>query len=271
MKRGIESGTKFLFRLLWDIIKTPFILLLALFGKRSFSEVFRPLNDIWEFILEARFTLFMIIVLWIVYFISIFFMPEELLMSLLQYPNDLFSTRAYTIITAGFLHADLTHIIGNTIVLFLFGRVVESKLGTTKTALIYFGALILSGVFSSLVYIFYLGENTPGLGASGAIMGLVSAAILLAPFYISYQLLVPLPLMLLGWVYIYADITGIVSKADDNIGHFAHLFGFLSIALLTYFMSWRDKEKIKKGLMINIISLLIGLAIYFFVYKNLFF
>ncbi len=265
MKRGIETSTKFLFRLLLDLIKTPFILILAIFGRRKFSEVFKPLVDIWEFILEAKFTFWMVIILWGIYLASALFIPEEVLNNLLQYPSDLLSTRAYTIITAGFLHANIAHIIGNSLTLFLFGRVVESKLGSMKTAFVYFGALIISGVFSSLIYIFYLGDNTPGLGASGAIMGLVSAAILLAPFYISYQFLVPLPLMLIGWLYIYADLTGIVSQADDNIGHFAHLFGFLSIGVIMYLMNWQDRHNIKKGLIINILSLIIGAAIYYFV------
>ena len=266
MKRGIESSTRFLIRILWDIIKTPFILVLALFGRRRFSEAFRPLKDMWEFVREARFTFWMVAILWFIYLGSAFFIPEEMLLSLLHYPSDLFSIRIYTLITAGFLHADFAHIIGNTIALFLFGRVVESRLGTSKTMILYFGALILSGIFSSMVYLFYLGDNTPSLGASGAIMGLVSAAILLAPFNITYQLLIPMPLMVIGWIYIYADIIGIVSQADDNIGHFAHLFGFLSIAVLTYLMGKHDKIRIKKGMIINCLSLLIGLVIYALIY-----
>ena len=141
----------------------------------------------------------------------------------------------FPLITAGFLHANLLHISGNMLALFIFGRVVERKLGSGKTLLVYFGALILSGVFTSIIHFLILGDNTPGLGASGAIMGLISTAILLEPWYLTYELLFPLPIMVVGWLAIFADISGILNPVEDGIGHFAHLGGFISISLLMWF------------------------------------
>jgi membrane associated rhomboid family serine protease len=181
------------------------------------------------------------------------------------YPADLFSIRAYTLITSGFMHASWEHLLGNMLALFIFGRVVEKKLGYAKTALIYFGALIISGVFSSLIDLYITGSTTPSLGASGAIMGLVAAAILIDPFYITFDLIIPLPIMIVGWITIYSDISGIISPVADDIGHFAHLGGFLSVGVLLFLFERDERQKFKKGLIINVISIIIlGAAYYFF-------
>jgi membrane associated rhomboid family serine protease len=70
--------------------------------------------------------------------------------------------------------------------------------------------------------------------------------------------------MILGWFTIYADITGILSPISDGIGHFAHIGGFISIGILTYMMGDDDKSKLKKGLIVNVISLIIFFGLYFF-------
>ena len=65
-------------------------------------------------------------------------------MQLISYPSDLLTFRFHTLITSGFLHADIFHLLGNMLGIFIFGRVMERKLGFFKTFLIYFGALIIS-------------------------------------------------------------------------------------------------------------------------------
>ena len=124
--------------------------------------------------------------------------------------------------------------------------------------------MILSMIFTSLIHSLFLNDNIPGLGASGAIMGLIAAAILLNPFYLTYEAIIPLPIMLIGWLTLYADITGILNPLEDGIGHFAHLGGFLSIGLLLYLLGIDERAKMKKGIIINIASFIIIAASYFF-------
>lgn len=197
-------------------------------------------------------------------YIVTLFISTELTESLVHYPSNLFSVKAYTLITSGFLHANLMHLLGNMLGIFIFGRVLERKLGAGKTALIYFGALIISGVFSSLIHLFLMGDNTGGIGASGALMGLVATAILIDPFYITYELLLPLPVMVVGWITIYADITGILNPVEDGIGHFAHIGGFLSIAIVMFLLGVEERKKLVKGFMINIISLIVVAISYYY-------
>lgn len=262
----IESESKFLWKFILDLLLTPVTFVLILFKRKEWKDLLAPFIDLFGFLFEARLTIGLILLNIIAYVASLFF-SEPLLKSLINYPKDLLSSHAYTLITAGFLHANLTHLLGNMLALFIFGRVVERGIGSLKMGLIYFGALILSGAFSSLIHLFLIVDNTGGLGASGAIMGLVASAILLNPFYLTYELLLPLPVMVVGWLTIYADLVGILNPAEDGIGHFAHLGGFLSIAVIAYFMNIDDKEQLKKGFLINIISLAVVLTVYFLVLR----
>ena len=258
----IKSESKFIWMLILHILLTPVTLLLILFKRKEFKDLFRPFYDVIEYIFEPKFTM-SIIILNILIFIGSFFLSNQTFTSLINYPSDIFSLRFYSLITSGFLHANLAHLIGNLVGIFIFGRVVERKLGLFKTFLVYFGALIISGLFSSLIHLFIIGDNTGGLGASGALMGLVATAILIDPFYITYELIIPLPIMLSGWIAIYADISGIINPTEDGIGHFAHIGGFISIGLLMFFMAVEEKAKLKKGLIINLISIGLACVIYF--------
>lgn len=252
----IRSETHFYFKLYWDILKTPYILIMILFGKKEVSELFKPFKDIFEFIFEAKFTI-TIIILNILIYISSFFISPRTFEVLISFPGDMLSVKAYTLITSGFLHASPVHLWGNIVAIFIFGRIVEKNIGSFKTGLIYFASLVISNVFSSSIYLFVLKQNIGGIGASGALMGLVSTAILLDPFYLVYELGFPMPVMVMGWLTVFADVSGVINPQQYGIGHFAHLGGFLSIALIMYFMDNEDKEKLHKGLIINIVSIII--------------
>ncbi len=263
---AIRSESRFIWKFILQIIISPITFLLVILKKKTFSDLFQPFKDLISFIFEPRATI-IIIILNIICFAAELFTPEKTLAAFFSRPTDLFSTHAYTLITSGFLHASVIHLFGNMLALFIFGRVVEKNLGSMKFILIYLGALIISGIFSSLIHLFLIYDNTAGLGASGAIMGIIAAAILIEPFYLTYELILPLPVMFVGWLTIAADITGILNPVEDGIGHFAHLGGFLSIAILLYLLEKEDRKKITKGFVINVVSLIVIAAAYFFLYR----
>src|SRR5437899_8635042 len=83
-----------------------------------------------------------------------------------------------TLITSMFLHANLLHVAGNMLFLWIFGNNVEDKLGELKFLVVYFA----SGIAGSLLQIFITPDSTvPMLGASGAISGLLAAYVLYFP------------------------------------------------------------------------------------------
>lgn len=72
-------------------------------------------------------------------------------------------------------HADVMHLVGNMIFLFVFGNAVNAKLGHTMYLSLYF----VFGIVACLVPAML--SDTPGLGASGAISGISGMFIVLYP------------------------------------------------------------------------------------------
>ncbi len=268
LEKEIQSELKFIWNLIKHILLTPWILILVLFGKKNFKDLIKPFKLIWNFITSAKFTA-QIILINILAFVVELFLSEEVILSLANSSSNLINFQFYTLITSGFLHAGISHLLWNMLGIFIFGRIVERKLGYLKTAFIYFGALIISNLFSSIIDLIFIGNNIPGIGASGALMGLVATAILLDPLYITHDLLIPLPCMFVGWIFIIEDLLSAFKGIDDGVGHFAHIGGFLSITLIYFIMNKKSQKHLKKGLKINIISAFIVLLGYL-VFKLIF-
>ena len=79
-----------------------------------------------------------------------------------------------------FIHADFEHLIGNMVALFLFGKLVEQRLGSLRMAIIYFGSGVGAG-FLSMEIAHKLHPESPrfAAGASGAVFGIICAAVFL--------------------------------------------------------------------------------------------
>lgn len=207
-------------------------------------------------IFQPKFTIALIIANIAVYFWSQTW-AQEFFDSLIFRPAAIYSLNFMPVISSWFLHANPAHLIGNLIFLFVFGRVVERRFGAAKTAFIYFGAAIISDLISGLVF------QQGGIGASGAIAGLIAAAVIADPFYLNYIVFgLPIPIVVLGWVAIFTDILGLIQPIQSNIGHIAHLAGFFGISLLVFLINSRDK-KIRTGFFINVLTVAAGLVIYF--------
>lgn len=81
----------------------------------------------------------------------------------------------YRLLTSGFLHAGLFHILFNMFALYVLGRLLEPSLGTPRFLLIYFASL-LAGSFGVML----VSPNAAAVGASGAIFGLFGATLVIA-------------------------------------------------------------------------------------------
>jgi membrane associated rhomboid family serine protease len=140
----------------------------------------------------------------------------------------------YRLFTAGFLHTSWMHFGLNMMVLYGFGFGLEITLGTAKFALLYLGSLVGGDLFS--LFVNRHRGSYSAVGASGAMSGLVFAAIALFPGMEIGMLLLPisLPSWFYGLAYVLISIYGIRNKAS-NVDHSAHLGGGvvgLLIALL---------------------------------------
>jgi membrane associated rhomboid family serine protease len=81
----------------------------------------------------------------------------------------------WRLLTAGFLHAGLIHILFNMIFLYFMGPMLEPAIGRLNFAAVYIGAL-LAGSFGALL----LTPDAPTVGASGAIFGVFGALLVVA-------------------------------------------------------------------------------------------
>ncbi|HBK71022.1 MAG TPA: rhomboid family intramembrane serine protease, partial [Flavobacteriaceae bacterium] len=81
--------------------------------------------------------------------------------------------------SSGFLHVDQGHLFFNMLTLYFFADSVIGQVGILKFLIIYLGSLLAG---STLALSFHKGESHySAVGASGAVMGVLYAAILLNP------------------------------------------------------------------------------------------
>ncbi|MGW5848154.1 rhomboid family intramembrane serine protease [Streptomyces sp. NPDC055254] len=92
-------------------------------------------------------------------------------------PAEGVSTGEYhRLLTSVFLHVEWWHVIGNMIGLWVIGGPLEAALGRAR----YLAVYLLSGLGGSALVYLLTAPNTPTLGASGAVFGLLGATVVLA-------------------------------------------------------------------------------------------
>lgn len=196
------------------------------------------------------------------FFLAMAFLPESVFNTFfLSYPQD---WNPVNWILASFMHGNFSHLISNLFFLFLLGRAVEFKVGKGRFLLFYGMATLVSALLDSLVRGVILGDNTPVVGASGAISGLAAVAALLSPFTVRMGgVNFPFPLFLIAWGSVYTDITNVFE--NDNIARWAHLGGFFSVFITAYFLEENERKKLKNGFIINLGFFILTLVLMFFI------
>jgi membrane associated rhomboid family serine protease len=126
------------------------------------------------------------------------------------------------IFTAMFLHANLTHLVGNLAFLAVFGAVVEKPLGHVRFAALYFA----SGVAGALLHVAVDPSATEAMvGCSGCLFGVLAVAGVIFP-------------RLMGFVLAFAGLNVWYAffGGAGNVSFGAHLgglfAGFLAVVLL---------------------------------------
>jgi membrane associated rhomboid family serine protease len=135
--------------------------------------------------------------------------------------------RRATIISSGFVHADLGHLAFNMITFFFFGVKLEWTIGTPKFVLLYAIGLLVSSVGT-----YFKHRNNPEyatLGASGAISAVLFAAIVYDPTMSLYLMFIPIPIPGPVFAVAYLAYTWWSSRQNKGrINHDAHLGGALA-------------------------------------------
>lgn len=142
----------------------------------------------------------------------------------------------YEIITSGFLHAGITHLLVNMFVLYFFGTVMESVLGPVHFLMLYFSGLIVSSIPSLIKH-----KNNPDyatIGASGAVEAVLFSFIFVFPTEKLILILIPIPIP--AWFFGLAFLAYSIfegKRGKGNVNHAAHIAGaFWGIIYLVLFV-----------------------------------
>lgn len=138
-----------------------------------------------------------------------------------------------TIITYQFFHADITHVVGNMIFLWVFGDDIERVLGRGR----YLAFYLLCGIIGGLVFVANDPHSTIELiGASGAVAGVVVGYVMLRPCAKITVLLGVIPLRISAyWVvglFVVSQLWNLGASSKSEVAYWCHFGGMLGGAVL---------------------------------------
>jgi membrane associated rhomboid family serine protease len=164
-----------------------------------------------------------------------------------------------TIFTSMFIHGGWLHIIGNMLFLWVFGDNIEDVMGRARFLLFY----LLCGIGAAALQIVLATDSqTPMVGASGAISGVMAAYLALFPkgrvrvliFLGIFVTVVALPaIIVIGFWIVLQFINGYASVGPDTaqtdgVAYFAHIGGFIAGLLLVFlFRDRREHQRIQRA------------------------
>ena len=107
----------------------------------------------------------------IVVYVAQFLLGDTLIANFALFAPSVANGKWWLLITAGFLHGSIIHLLFNVYILWVLGSQLENIVGKTKFIMIYFGSLLGGSLASYLFSPF----GSYSIGASGAIFGLMGA------------------------------------------------------------------------------------------------
>jgi membrane associated rhomboid family serine protease len=178
-----------------------------------------------------------------VFVVQLLLGPQLLEWFALWPPGTIFEP--WQLLTYSFLHDGFMHIFFNMFALFMFGTPLERYWGSGRFIVFYLVCVLAAGLTQQTVAVFAHSQS-PTLGASGGIFGLLLAFAVYFPRQRIMLLFPPIPLpawafvTLYGLLELFLGVTG--NQAD--VAHFAHLGGMLGGAAMILF--WRAKDGARK-------------------------
>lgn len=164
--------------------------------------------------------------------------------------NAIKNGEVWRLVTGGFLHVDIIHLMCNMYSLYVIGTQIESFIGKKKFILVYFISMIVGNMLSVVL------SNGLSVGASGAIFGLLGSLIYFGYHYRLYlgsvmkSQIIPLLILNLGIGFIVPNINVVAHIGGLVGGIFAtmalgiekktnrseRINGFISLAVLIIFL-----------------------------------
>ncbi|MES2123474.1 MAG: rhomboid family intramembrane serine protease [Gemmatimonadota bacterium] len=151
---------------------------------------------------------------------------SEALTEVLRFDPAAAFQRPWTFVSYMFVHGGLLHLAGNSLALFVFGPIVEHRLGPSRFLIYYLYCGIGAALFSLALWYSGFLPVSPFIGASGAVLGVAFAFARYQPDAELMIFPIPFPITArkLVWLLAGLDVFGAL-LGSDNIAHFAHLGG----------------------------------------------
>lgn len=156
-------------------------------------------------------------------------------------PYDIPGFQVWQLVTYGFLHGDLSHLLFNMFALWMFGVQIENAWGSRRFGVYYFVCVVGAGLIQMLVM---WGSPVPTLGASGGVFGILLAFGMMypnQPIYLYFLFPIKAKWLVIGYglLELWAGVMG----TQQGVAHFAHLGGMLfGFVLILY---WRGRLPLK--------------------------
>ncbi|MCK5626830.1 MAG: rhomboid family intramembrane serine protease [Candidatus Bathyarchaeia archaeon] len=136
--------------------------------------------------------------------------------------DNLLSGRFWTVFTTLFIHADILHLFGNMLFLYVFGNTLENIVNGRNMLLIFF----TGGIVTCLLGIPFYNSETYLVGASAAIFTLAAAVMLIKPLKFSWLFLM-MPTGLVAILYFFYNIIAVYQGSSGGVAYISHIIGFL--------------------------------------------
>ena len=137
----------------------------------------------------------------------------------------------FRLLTGGFLHADIFHLLFNCYAIYVIGSQLENFMGKTKYIVIYLFSLVM-GSLMSITF-----ANNPSIGASGAVFGLMGSLL-----YFGYHYRVYLGNTIKSQIIPLIVINLLYGSFVSGIDNFAHIGGLIGGFLITMSMGIKYKS-----------------------------
>jgi membrane associated rhomboid family serine protease len=178
--------------------------------------------------------------------------PPDVILEYLAFSGtNLIKGRVWTLITSLFLHADILHLTGNMLFLYVFGNTIEEELGTKKSL----GTFFFGGIMSFILSLPFYDAAAPLIGASAAIFTLSAIVMLIKP--LKFSILLFMPQGLVAILYFVYNAIAVYSGGEGNVAYIAHTIGFA--VGIPFGLAW------SKNWLKNLLITIALLVIYFIV------
>ncbi len=145
----------------------------------------------------------------------------------------------WRLITYQFLHWDFYHILFNMLGLFFLGPSLERQWGSKKFLTFYLSCGAAGGLFYILLVTAGILLPAPMAGASGAILGVLTACAILFPHFVVFIVVFPVPIRVAAIILMGIAFFAVLSKGANAGGEACHFAGIAVGAIYVLSDSWR--------------------------------